>query len=62
MTEILAKKPRTRKVTSASQLMNNLKGQPLAIKVELSKLLRQSIEDDGKILKEQLALIGDAGK
>jgi hypothetical protein len=56
-TDAKPKKVRKPKQQTAAELMTAIRTQPLAVKVELVNLLRESIDTDGKALQEQLALI-----
>lgn len=56
-TETKPKKVRRPKQQTATQLMAGIQTQPLAVKVELVNLLKKSIDEDAKALKEQLALV-----
>lgn len=56
-TEVKTKKTRTPKKQAAADLMNSIKHQALSVKVDLYGLLKSSIDEDAKALKEQLSLI-----
>lgn len=56
-TTTATRKPRTKKQITVSDLMALITPQSLATKVELYGLLKQSIDDDRKLLEEQLSLL-----
>lgn len=56
-TETKTRKPRAKKASTPQDLMVGIESQPLAVKVNLLGLLKDSIDKDKEILTAQLALI-----
>lgn len=55
--ETKTRKPRAKKIANQTDLLAGIEAQPLAVKVNLLELLKESISKDKQALTAQLALI-----